>query len=390
MHKRYYLTIAVFSLLTCITTSCQTSKSRKIEQSDRLKDQFESKMEADAFEDAKVLIGQVVELEREIEDTERLISALYLATRSSALSGNFREAIKYGSEGISLSRSEADMLNEYRIGNFLSWSYFETQEDLEKVLAHEKRQIYLADQLDNDEYKAREYNNHGYDGTVAGTIPLDTLLTYQHFANDYYAKANGNQGLWYTLMNLTWIYRLKGDLNNSEKYGKLSVAQAKTDNDWHAISEANTNLAETYLELGKVDFAASLYAEALNWVGEKEERDIHVFNVYYGKYLWEEKNDAQAISLLQEAIEFLETGEVFYEMLGRLHLATIYTQISRIEEAKDELNQIQEPRHDYISFEVRAKSEKLANQLELSNDLLNYISQAEKIGAHLLVDKLKQ
>ncbi len=353
-------------------------------------DQFESKMGAKEYGDAKVLMDQIVEIERGIQDAERLINALYLATRSSALSGNFQEAIKYGNEGTSLSRLRSDMLNEYRIGRLLSWSYFETQQDFEKTLEHGKRQVYLVDHLDNDEYKARTYNNYGYDCTVAGTIPLDDLLKYQHFANDYYAKENGNQGLWYTLMNLTWIYRLKGHLASSEKYGRLSVAQAKADNDWHAISEANTNLAETYLELEKADLAESLYTEALDWDGEKEERDEQVFNVYFGKYLWNKNRDLQAISLLEEAVKFLETGEVFYEMMGRLHLANIYAQTSRIEDAKVELNRIQEPRHGYISFEVRAKAEKLADQLGFNNDVPNYLSQAEKIGAQLLVGKLKQ
>ena len=387
--RNTFITRLVLLIGICII-NCQSPTSKKSAQSDELISQFQQKMEAKEYPEAIRLIDKAITLEREAGDTSRLINTLFMKTRCLAFSGNFNEVIKTGQEGTSLCQSISDVENEYKFNNFLSWAYFETQQDFERIMGHVRRQIELVDLLENDEYKAGVYNNYGYDGTVAGTIPLDDLLKYQHFANDFYAKENGHKGLWYTLMNLTWIYRLQGDLGNSEKYGKLSVAQALADNDWHAISEANTNLAETYLEIGRIDLAEQLYNEAINWSGEKPERDQHVFNVYYGKYLWNYKQDKMAISLLEDAIEFLESGEVFYEMMGRLHLAQICIHQGRLEDARTQLSKIKNPRHDFISFEVRTLAEKLADKVGMANDISSFLSKADQIGAQLIVEKLNQ
>lgn len=377
--------------------SCNPPQSKKIEHADDLIAQFQQKMEAEEFSDARQIIDQVVTLERAINDTLRLINALYLATQSSVLSDKFKDAIQLGQEGTTLSKSLADLESEYRFSNFLAWAYYETNQDFNESLKLEERQVYLAEQIGKDEYKARAYNNYGYDATVAGTIPLTQAIKYAKFANDYYAVKEGHQGLWYTLMNLGWQHRLINELAQAEVYGRLSVAQAETDNDRHAIIEANTNLGETLLMQGKTEEASPLYERGRELSKEKDDRDKYVFDVYYSRYLWQTDQKEEAILTLISAIDFLETSEIFYEMLARAFLADYAFSTGNTELAKKQLAKFKNPRADYYSQEakviasmVEAKLMSESDRQKARESLDSTLRELEISGAETLRTQLQQ
>ena len=380
----------LFSIaVACILWACQHSNKHNIATSEQLISEFERLAETDSMGEAKKVLHSVLALNREIADTLRLANAIYLAARTQAVSGNFPLAFEFAREGVELSRPANMPEVEYKLNNILIWSSFEMHRGLEEILQREKRQVQLVQQLDREEYTAGVYNNYGYDLTVAGTLPLSEALQYLAASNVYYAKQEGHEGLWYTLMNLTWIYRLMGDLDHSITRGRQAVAQAIKDNDRHAIIEACTNLAETYLELGQPDLAGPLYELALPWSQQEPDRDKYVFDVYHAHYLGAMGQQAQAIEVLEAAVEYLKTGEVFYEMLGRFHLAQIYGRAGQTDKVKEQIQFIRNPRYDYVSFEVKALAEKLAATYGMDNDLASALANAERIGAGLLVAKLK-
>lgn len=351
-----------------------------------------SALEEKDLDAAFAAASKASESDRHLKDTAALAESLYLLSRTSALSGQFEEAIHYGQEAAELCRMMANYSLEYKINNTLSWAYFETNYDFKARLTHQDRQLFVVEQLNDDQAKALVYNNYGYDRTVAGNLPLEQAIRYMKIANDHYAKTEKNNGRWYTLMNLTWQYRLKGDFQTSETYGQLAVQQAAADQDRHAIIEANTNLGETLLAQNKLTEAKPLYVRAQKWSQQEADRDKFVFDVYFARYLWLSGRRDQAIAELEKAVSFLSTGEVFYEMLGRAWLAEFYRQTNQNLKAAEQIKIIENPRSNYVSFETQCLAVKTQSKLQMEmKPLVNtWIAKAETIGAHYLVELLKK
>lgn len=353
-------------------------------------------MEKEKFDSAFVEAQKSRELDSILGNKSGEAESLYILSRVSAITGDFESAREYGEEGAYISRSIGEVELEHRLNNMISWSFFELGMDLDTILKYEKRQLKLVDQLDDENAKARAYNNYGYDVTVAGTLPLDKAVEYARYANDYYARTEKHQGRWYTLMNLSWQYRLKNDLDKSEEYGILSANQAMADQDRHAIVEANAQLAETYLAKKEIEKAVPYYEEGLKWRGNTDDRDGYVFDVYYSRYLWENGQKDKAIEILKQAVDFLSSSEVFYEMHGRALLALYYQQEGFVDLAREQINMIENPRSDYISFETRCLAavinQRLANSRDQSaaqSKIDHYLKQAIYIGADYLVALLE-
>lgn len=383
-------------LLLCF--SCANLDSEKNEQANALRTEAISALERKNFKFGIDTAKKALELNEQTRDTLGMVESLYLITRGSALSGNYKDAVVHGERASALCKEKTYYDAEYKINNMLSWSYFELEADFKKTMAHQKRQLFVVNQLNDDASKALVYNNYGYDGTVAGTIPLEEALTYSEFANDYYAKTENNNGRWYTLMNLTWQHRLMANFEKSEQYGKLSVDQADRDKDRHAIIEACTNLGETYLAQEKINEAIPLYTGRLEISQEKKDRDKYVFDVYYSKFLWMTGEKEKAISILEQAIAFLETSEVFYEMLGRAYLAEFYFQKNEDNLATKQIETIDNPRNNYISFEtkclaamVKAKIMSKKNQNGKAASILEpYRVRSDSIGTKLLTKSIQK
>ena len=104
-----------------------------------------------------------------------------------------------------------------------------------------------------------------------------------------------------------------------------------------AIIEANINLGETLLTQNKIRDAKPIYEQALEISKQKDDRDKCVFDVYYSRYLWETGKNDEAIELLKNAVNFLESSEIFYEMQARAFLANYFYLSGRIKEAEQQL-----------------------------------------------------
>ena len=371
-------------------------KKESTEPTDNIRAKMIELIKEKEYENAIQLGKQAFKIDNTLTDSLAMAKSLYLISRTYALAGDFENSVEYGEKGASLSMSLEDYPLEYKINNTLSWAYYMVGKDFSESLKHQERQINLVNQLDDPGAKALVYNNYGYDTTVSGTLPLVESIEYMKFANDYYANQEGNDGRWYTLMNLTWQHRLKGDLQKSEYFGRLAVNQAEKDKDRHAIIEANTNLGETLIAQNKLKVAKPFYEDALKWSQEKKDRDKYVFDVYYGRYLWELGERDKAIQIIEEAVEFLKTSEIFYEMLGRAYLANFYFSNNDLESAMAEIEAIENPRSDNVSFETRFISAiaeynilmKKNRVTEAENYLKPYLVKANEIGAKHLF-KLK-
>lgn len=340
---------------------------------------------------------EALEIYKRTKDSLGMAESYYLMARASALSGDFENAIEFGESGSSLCRKIKNFALEYKTNNTLSWAYFELGKSFNETLAHQKRQLFLVERLNDNGAKAMVYNNYGYDATVSGTIPLSEAIEYSQFANDYYANTENHSGRWYTLMNLTWQHRLINNLPKSEEYGRLAVKQAISDNDRHAIIEANTSLGETLLLQNKIEEARPLYEAGLEVSLQNDDRDKYVFDVYYSRYLWKTGQKEEAIISLKKAIDFLEESEIFYEMLGRAFLADYLFVEGDIEGAKEQIDRFENPRANYFSQESKiivgsVKAQIMAMKdretaLKLIDDLLN---ATNKSGAEILNIKLEE
>jgi tetratricopeptide (TPR) repeat protein len=383
-------------LLIFLFTAGLSSFSQAVDgelQTDSLRTNAIGLIKEKQYESAILLLNGVLDVDSKAQDSLGMAKSLYLISRTYALSNDFEKAISYGERGSEIGRAIEDHEQEFKINNTLGWAYFMVGKDFEESLKLQERQLYLVEQSDNDEAKAATYNNYGYDATVAGNLHLNEAIRYMAFANDYYAGKDKSKGKWYTLMNLTWQYRLLGDYEKSGYYGKLAVIEAAAQNDRHAIIETSTNLGETLLVQKKVKEAMPYYREAQKWSEGKSDRDKYVFDVYYSRFLWESGNQNEAIATMKPAIEFLKNNEVFYEMLGRAYLAGFLFEKNLNDEALEQIDKIEYPRADYISFEVRflaalikskilkeQGSEKLAEEY-----IAPFLANAEKIGANYLV-----
>ena len=304
---------------------------------------------------AREALENALKLNRTIYNRLGMAQCLYLLGRMDAFDGQFEATIKKAEEAAFYAKTLGNIPLEYRLSNLLSWAYSSTDFDFRKVLQHEERLMELANHIDDDLDKAHVYNNVGYDLTVAGTVSIDSVIALMRFANDVFARTENTNGRWYTLMNLTWQYRLKNDLETSRQYGEKSVRQALADNDRHAVIETCFQLAETWMALGQRDSTSHYFKIAKDWCGDATDRDKYVFDVYYSNFLLKNNPaDKTALQRLEAAVDFLQTGEVFYEMHGRAILAAHYLDTDRKTDAAAQLELIENPRHNYIAAETRA------------------------------------
>jgi tetratricopeptide (TPR) repeat protein len=340
--------------------SCQHNAIKK---ADDLKQNVIQNIELKDFSRAIDQAKEALTIYKTNSHTLGIIQTNYLIARASALSGDLVSALKYGKKAGKMIRTKENYSLEYKINNLLNYAYSTLGIDFKENLATQNRQVFVVAQLNDDEAKAMVYNNYAYDATVSGTLPIDSLINYSKFANNYYAKTENNKGRWYTLMNLTWQYRLKNDLEKSEKYGYLSVAQAESDNDRHAIIETNTNLGETLLEQDKIEAARPLYERGLEISKQEVDRDKYVFDVYYSKFLWVTGSKEEAIGLLKKAIYFLKTDEIFYEMLARAYLADFSFQMKNFDESTKQVTFFKNPRAEFYSLETKIMANMVEAQL---------------------------
>lgn len=301
-------------------------------------------------------LNETLTLSRTIFNRHEEAQSLYHLARAVSHNNSFDLAKQYAEEAALLAQHLRNEKLEYQIRNFLIYTYFMTETDFYKTLSQEAQLFHLVNSVGSELQKALVYNNLGYNLTVAGTVPIDSTISLMKFANETYAKLEGHEGRWYTLMNLTWQHRLSYDLETSKLYGEKSMAQALTEEDRHAILEAAFHLGETMMEMGQIEEARSHYETGLKWRRDEQDRDRHVFDVYYAKFLWETGQKGEAVSLLEEAVEWLVNSEVFYEMHGRTLLASYYFENGDIKRAEEQLAILDNPRHNYISLESRCIS----------------------------------
>lgn len=337
---------------------------------------------------------KALELSTLIEDRYEQSMCYYLLSRSFAMQSQFDSAKSIGKKGSSLARHNGFSAIEYDINNILDWSYFMLNEDFNVILVHEER---LYETANNNDQKANIRNNLGYNLTVSGTAPLDSVSNLILFANDHYAQVEDNEGRWYTLMNMTWVHRLQGKLKSSMEYGRKSAKQAIEDDDRHAIVEANFQWAESLFVSGNKEKADSLYNATKEIAYSDNDRDRYVFDVYYQYHKWRSKqHDDETVEKLSEAINFLSETEVFYEMVGRVALAEILFYEEKYELAMKEIAMIETPRHNYISFEIKCLAALLKSRLMtlegshmIAKELLdNWASLTKRIGANYLTKKV--
>ena len=360
-----------YSILFTIAISilfffCSEDPQKK--RADFLNESTLKAIEAKEYQSAINTSKEALEICTKISDTTGIIESNYLIARASALSGDFDNAVLYGEKASQLCKTVENYPLEYKINNTLSWAYFTLGRSFDENLEHNERQLFVVEQIDDVDAKAMVFNNYGYDATVSGMVPLTEAIEYMEFANAHYATTEGNKGRWNTLMNLTWQHRLINDLPKSEEYGLLAVEQAEADENRHAIIEVNMNLGETLLAQNKIEQAKPLYERGLEISKQQEDRDKYVFDVYYSRYLWETGKKDEAISLLENAIGFLESGEIFYEMQARAFLADYYFSNGNVEGAEKQVNRFKNPRAKYFSQEAEVIASSVEAQMAAAND----------------------
>lgn len=333
-------------------------------------------------------LNEALTLSRTIFNQHEETLSLYHLARAYSENNSFNLGRKHAEDAALLSQLLGDRELEYRIRNFLVYTYFMTETDFYKTLSQETQLFHLVNTVGSEQQKAAVYNNLGYDLTVAGSVHVDSTMSLMNFANAHYAKMEQNNGRWYTLMNLTWQYRLKYELDSSLKYGKMALSQALIEEDRHAVVETAFQLGETLMEIGNMDSAARQYQIGKSWRDETDDRDGYVFDIYYSKFLWNSGQRKEAIMLLEEAVDWLKRSEVFYEMHGRSLLATYYLENGQIEAAKQLLTVLHNPRHNYISLETRcilaitnAKILKKSGRNKLAESLLSsWLNHTRELG----------
>ncbi|MEM7359678.1 MAG: hypothetical protein AAF431_11320 [Pseudomonadota bacterium] len=254
--------------------------------------------------------GRKTETKLSVEQAWELVSAGEHAKAEQAADQLLEEAI-----------SNSDMEYEYKALNLKIALQYIQNKYTPKVLRKEQRLEAIALHLGDEERIAAVSNNLGYDLLVAGKAPVADIIPRMERANAYYAKKEKGDGRWYTLMNLNWAHRLAGNLPASRDYGLKSVKTAKAIKDRHAIIETCINLAETLMLEGKQEEAGKYFAKAKKYADQQADRDKHVFDVYYARYLLADKQIVGAIELLKAAIPALQDVEIFYAALGQAILA---------------------------------------------------------------------
>lgn len=355
-------------------------------------------IKSDELDSAQWYLNQALQLSRETYLREEMMVSLHQLGRVQVFKGNFGKAQAYGEEARNLALELNDLEAEASINGLLGWSYYSNEVDFKTVLMLEKRQAEIVGRIDQSIRKGIVYNNLGYDLTVAGFTSLDSIIKLSKIANAIFGHIEGSKGRWYTSMNLIWQYRLKNQLDSSKYYGELAVRQGLQANDRHAVVETYFQLGVTLLTRGEREAAAQSFAQGKEWRGSENDRDGYVFDVYYADWLWEIGKKKEAMALLEEAVEFLKTSEVLYEMQGRVVLAHRYYEQGKIDKAEAQIRVIENPRHNYISFETRClaaiiRARLLDRNAETSKAktlLTSWLKHMESIQADALAGLLRE
>ncbi|MEQ9423966.1 MAG: hypothetical protein RJQ09_06085 [Cyclobacteriaceae bacterium] len=351
-------------------------------------------IKSDQLDSAEKTLSKALKISHDIYYQEELAQSLYLIGRISAFKGKFDRAQEVATKALYMAKKINNQRLEFSINNLLNWTYFMNEVDFNKVGQLEKRQAELVSLLDIKSHRALVFNNLGYNLTVSGLASLDSIINVSLIANNDWAEREKNKGRWYSLMNLTWQHRLANQLEKSVEYGQLSFAQAIKDDDRHAVVEASFQLAESLVASNRLGEAEGYYLTGLKWRGDENDRDGYVFDVYYSQFLWQKGERKQAINLLEKAIGFLETSEVFYEMHARMLLASYYFDEGRFENAQEQIEVIESPRHNYIAFETRclaaitkAKLFRVNGRIAFAEGLLNsWLEESQRFQSDLLTE----
>ena len=305
------------------------------------------------YDKAEIPISQALGASKDIHYQHGVAYSLYLKSALEARRENFPEVKKLSLEGAQIARAINSYSIEYEHNKLISWANFMNGESLHASLEHQMRQVEVVEWLADKDKMAQVYNNLGYDLTVSGLTSLDSAIKLMTLANYHYADVEQNNGRWYTLMNLTWQHRLKGDFSASLAYGKQALAHAQQIADRHAIVETALQTGETLLAMGLLQEAEKYFTIGKEARGDTDDRDSHVFDIYYAHLLWEKGLHEQAISVLEKAVDYLGKSEVFYEMHGRALLALYMQELGYAEKAREQIQMMKHPRSDYIAFESR-------------------------------------
>jgi class 3 adenylate cyclase/tetratricopeptide (TPR) repeat protein len=119
----------------------------------------------------------------------------------------------------------------------------------------------------------------------------------------------------WTLSNLAFVYRQRGDLPLAEKTFREAVQRLRKTHEQGFLVEAERGLAEVLVELGKVDEADRLVAEAERRVGRQDVWTRASLLHARGLVLAAQGRDDQAEAAFHAALEIIEP--TMYEILAR-------------------------------------------------------------------------
>ena len=119
----------------------------------------------------------------------------------------------------------------------------------------------------------------------------------------------------WTLSNLAFVYRQRGDLPLAEKTFREAVQRLRRTHEQGFLVEAERGLAEVLVELGKVDEADRLVAEAERRVGREDVWTRASLLHARGLVLAAQARHDQAEAAFRAALEIIEP--TMYEILAR-------------------------------------------------------------------------
>lgn len=163
--------------------------------------------------------------------------------------------------------------------------------------------------------------------------PGDSASYYNKKALDLYRELENVTGVARACYGLSYVYSLKGNLDESERYGKMSLDNFEKAEDERGMLNALSVL--TYLARQKNDFEAALtmtnraiatarsvndtvpLADALNTLGNIY-KDMLLFNEAIDSYfealeLWENKNDSSGLAIAYGSIALMYYYQNDYE-----------------------------------------------------------------------------
>ena len=302
---------------------------------------------------------------------------------------DYRSAIKYGKEALSLAQSLHDRRLEGSIETFLGGAS-DFLGEVKEALAHFERAVILARENGNKATEASALNNIGKiysdasDQQKALEYYLQALPLYQPLANPF------AEGI--TLNNVGIAYKQLGEPGKSLDYLQQALSKFRAIGAKSQESLTLSNIGHAYSRLADYDNALSYYNQARTIQQQTGNKTQEAETLDLLGALYSDQNQPQkAIEFHQQALQLQRaSGNVRREAISLSNLGHVYTVLGRADEGQDYFTQslsifrrLGDLNNAAIALEGRARAEQQRGDLsESRKDIEESLSLIETVRAH--------